>query len=129
MAPIAIGEDAELAALDKGLDAVAHAGKIGRARQRPVRNRLGERGGLGRICIERAHDVDPVERVEMIEMDHVVLHGLRRHDEIAQQPGVGRRRRADGVLYCANRGDGVDGGAHAADPLRESPGVPRVTTA
>ena len=60
---------------DKGLEAVAHAGKIARAGQRPVRDRLGERGGLGRIGIERAHDVDPVERVQMIEMDHVVLHG------------------------------------------------------
>ena len=28
MAPIGVGEDAELAALDKGLDAVPHAGKI-----------------------------------------------------------------------------------------------------
>ena len=79
--------------------------------------------------LERADDVDPVERVQMVEMDHVVLHVLRRHDEIAQQPGVRRRYRADGFLDGANRGDGVNRGAHAADALGKCPGVARIATA
>ena len=62
-------------------------------------------------------------------MSHMILNVLRRHDEIAQQPRVGRRHRADGLLDGADRGDGVDGGAHAADPLGERPGIARVTSA
>jgi len=42
MAPIGIPERAELAALDKAIDAIAHPGKIARTGQRPVRNRLGK---------------------------------------------------------------------------------------
>ena len=40
MAPVGVGERAELAALDERLEAIAHAGEVFRARQRPVRDRL-----------------------------------------------------------------------------------------
>ena len=75
---------------------------------------------------ERGDDVDPVERVQVIEVHDVVLHHLRGHDEVAQQPRVGRRHRADRVLDGADRGDGVHRRAHAADALGEDPGVARV---
>ena len=126
MAPVRVGEGTELAAIDERLDAVADAREVLRARQRPVRNRLGQRRRLRGIGRERRHDVDPIERVQVIEVDHVVLHALRADDQVAQQPRVGRRHRTDGVFDGANRGDGVHGGAHAADALREGPGVTRI---
>ena len=46
--------------------------------------------------------------------------------EVAQEPRVGRRDGADGVLDGADRRDGVDRRADAADALREGPGVARV---
>ena len=129
VAPIGVGEDPELAALNEGLEAILHPGKVLCARQRPVRDRLSQRGGLGRVGAERADDVDPVQRVQMIEVDHVVLNVLRRHDQIAQEPRIGRRRRADRLLDGSDRGDGVNGGAYAADALGESPSVARIAAA
>ena len=61
----------------------------------------------------------------MVEMDDVILHALRGDDQIAQQPGVGRRRRANRILDRADRRDGVHGRAHAADALRKRPRVTR----
>src|SRR5271166_3987176 len=103
MAPVPIREEAELAALDDSLDALLHAEKILRARQWPVGDRLGKRRSLRWIGLERVDDVHPVQRMQMIEMDDVVLNVLRRHDEIAQQSCIGRRHRADGLFHGAYR--------------------------
>ena len=126
VSPVGVGERSELAAIDERLDAIADAGEVLRARQRPVRDRLGERRGLRRIGRERRHDVDPVERVQVVEVDDVVLHACAADDQVAQQPRVGRRRGADRVLDGADRRDRVHRRAHAADPLRERPGVARI---
>jgi hypothetical protein len=129
MTPIGIREGPELAALDKGLHAVAHAGKILGARQRPIRDRLRQRRSFRRVRAERADDVDPIERVQVIEMDDVILHVLRRYDQIAEQPCVRRGHGADSPFDCADRGDGVNRGADAADALGEGPGVARIAPA
>ena len=64
----------------------------------------------------------------MIEVHHVILDALRADDQIPQQPRVGRRHGADRVFDGANRGDGVHGGAHAADALRERPRIARIAS-
>jgi hypothetical protein len=64
--------------------------------------------------------------VQVVEVDDVVLHALVSHDEVAQQPGVLRGLRPDGVLDGTDGGDGVHRRADAADALRESPRVPWV---
>ena len=38
----------------------------------------GERRGLRRIGLQRRHDVDPVERGQMVEVHDMILHALRR---------------------------------------------------
>ena len=78
VAPVGVGEGPELAAIDELLRRSLHAGEVLRARQRPVGDRLGERRRLRRIGRQRRHDVDPVERVQVVEVDDVVLHALRR---------------------------------------------------
>jgi hypothetical protein len=62
----------------------------------------------------------------MVEMNDVILNTLRGDDEIAQQPGVGRRRGANRILDRADRRDGVHRRAHATDALRERPRVARI---
>ena len=102
MAPVRVGKRPELAAVDEAFDAIADASEVLRARERPIGDRLGKRRRLRRVCRQRRHDIDPVERVQVIEVDDVVLHALRADDQIAQQPRVGRRCRPDRVLDCAD---------------------------
>jgi hypothetical protein len=64
--------------------------------------------------------------MQMVEMHHVVLNHLRRHDQIAQQARVRWWHRANRILHCADRRNGVHSGAHTANPLGERPGVPRI---
>ena len=61
MAPIGVGENPELAALDESFDASLHAGKVFDARQRPIGDRLRQRSGLCRVRAERVDHVDPIE--------------------------------------------------------------------
>src|SRR6185369_7255367 len=71
-------------------------------------------------------DIDPVEGVQMIKMDHVILHVLHAVHDIADQFGGGRNLDAEGVLDGAARRERVHGGAHAANALAEGPRIARV---
>ncbi len=126
VAPVGVVEGAELARLHEGPHPILHPFEVGRARERPLRDRLRQGGGLRRIGGERRDDVHPVEGVQVVEVDHVVLHLLESPDHGADELGVLRHLDPEGVLDGAHRGDGVHRGADAADPLSEDPGVPRV---
>ncbi len=126
MPPEATSKESELPAIRESLQAALHIGEVRSRRVRPVRDGLRQEGGPARIRLESGEDVDPVQRVQVVEVDHVVLYRLRRDDQVAQQPRVGGRLRADGLLHRAHRADRMDGGADAADPLGEGPGIPRV---
>ena len=90
VAPVGVGEDAELALLDEGLDFLLHVGEIAGRRFRIARQALRQRrGGLG-VRLERGNHVDPVERMQVIEVHHVVVHVLRGDHQVADQFGVGR---------------------------------------
>ena len=128
MAPVRIGKRTELAPVDQALDPGFDAREVFRARLRPIGDRLRELRRGRRVRVERRHDVDPVECVQMIEVDHVVLDALGRDDQVTQQACIGWRFGADGVLHGANRGDRMNRGAHAADALDEGPSVTRVAT-
>ena len=128
MAPVAVLERAELAALDELLQPRLHVLEIARRGHRPVRDRLRQRDVVRRIGLQRGNDIHPVQRVQMIEMHDVVVH-LRSHD-VADDVGVLRawhmRQR---VLHRAHRGQRMGAGADAADALGERPGVARVAAA
>ena len=126
MAPIAAGEEAQLAAVDHAFDALLDAAEIGGAGLFAVGNRLRDGGSLRRIGLEGGGDIDPVERVQMIEVDHMVLHHLRAGDEVADNAGVIGNVDFQSVLDGAHAGDGVDHGADAADALRPDPGLARI---
>jgi hypothetical protein len=89
---------------------------------------LRQRGRLRRIGGQGRDDVHPIERVQVIEVNDVVLNALRGDDQIAQQASVRRRLGSDGGLDCPNRSDRMHGGAHAANALREGPRVTRVAS-
>ena len=62
----------------------------------------------------------------MIEVDDVIVQGVSDQDQVADVLRVERDLEPDRVLHRAHRGDGVDGGADAADALGEQPGLARV---
>ena len=124
--PVAVGEDAELAAGHEIGQLVLDLLEFAPAVPLPRREGLGEQGGLGGIALERRGDVHPVERRQVIEVDDVIVQGVRGQNEIPDVLRVERDLETDRVLHRAHRGDGVDGGADAADPLREQPRLARV---
>src|SRR3954447_1946600 len=93
----------------------------------PRREGLGELGGLVGIALERRGDVHPVEGRQMIKMDDVIVQAVRGEHQVADVLRVERDLQVEGVLHGAHRGDGVDGGADAADALGEQPRLARVT--
>jgi hypothetical protein len=61
--------------------------------------------------------------VQVVEVDHVVLNALGRDDQVAEDPRIGRRLRADRVFHRSNRSDRVHRRADTADALGEGPGI------
>ena len=64
--------------------------------------------------------------MQVIEVDHVVLHGLHAVHEIPDRVGVRRDADAERVLDGAARCHRVHHRADAADALGKSPGVARI---
>ncbi len=60
-------------------------------------------------------------------MHHVIVNVLRTDHQVANQFGVARYFGADGVFYGANRRDTVHQRTYAADALRKSPRITRIT--
>ena len=126
MAPVAAGERPEPAALDEGLQPLAHCGEMRGAGLRVFRQRLGQDGRLLRVGFQRAGHVHPVERVQVVEVHDVIMDVLAGGDEVAQQPGVHRRVDVERGFDRTDRGERMHRRTHPADALREVPSVPRV---
>ncbi len=127
VAPVAVHEGAQLAALDELLQPVLDVAEVAGRRHRVTgRHGLLQFRGLLRIGLQRRHDVHPVERVQVIEMHRVVVFLQRLRHDFADQVSVLRNRDAERIFHGAHRGQRVAAGAHAADAFDEGPGVPRV---
>jgi hypothetical protein len=127
MSPVAPGEDAQLAAGHRLPHLLLYRGEAGGRIARPVGEGGGEAGRGGRVGLEGALHVDPVEGMQMVEMDDVVLHGPHAGHEVADQLGAAGDGILESILHRPDRGDGMDAGADAADTLGHGPGVARVT--
>ena len=103
--PVAVGEDAQTAG-GEGLDLVLHLGEIRGRVLVPLREGLRQLGGLLGVGLERVDDVDPVERVQVVEVDHVILHVLRGHHDVADELGGGRNARCPAHLRRSARWSG-----------------------
>ena len=64
--------------------------------------------------------------MQVIEVHDVVVHELRADHQIADQLRIGGNRDFERIFDRAYRGDAVHQRAHAADALRERPGIARV---
>src|SRR5450756_2709567 len=93
-----------------------------------IADRLGEGGGRGWVGFQGRDDIDPVERVQVVEVDDVVLDVLRPGDQVADEPRIAGNAQAQRVLDRAHGGQRMDRRANAAGSLGEDPGVPRVAS-
>ena len=139
-------EDAELAALDDGLDLVLDLREVLRrssresvvVRFRHQGARCAERqlvsiercdlqvGRRDRVSGERLDRADPVECMQVVEVDDVVLYRQRRSHDVADVVGVLRDLDAESILYGAQGAQSVCARADAADALDVRPGIARV---
>ncbi|MPM14565.1 hypothetical protein SDC9_60929 [bioreactor metagenome] len=125
--PIAVLEKPELPAFDELLQTVLHVAEVAGGGQRVARaHRLLQLGSGLRIGAERIHRVHPIERMQVIEMDDMVVDLQRELHHVADRVRVVRDLDAKRILDRADRGQRVGAGADAADPLGEGPGVARV---
>ena len=124
--PVAVGENAQLAAIDEMLEPLMHALHFVLAVEMPGRQAFAQRCGLVRVGLQRGSDIDPVERRQMIEVHDEVMHRVRQDDQVADVLGVERNLHLQRVFHRPHRGDGMHRGAHAADALGDGPGVARI---
>ncbi len=122
VAPVAVGEDAQPAG-GKRLDLVLHGAEVGGRVLVPFGERAGQFGGFLGVGLEGVDDVHPVERVQVVEVDHVILHVLGGLHDVADQLGGRRNADAQRVFDGADAGLRVNRGAHAADALGDGPGI------
>ena len=127
VAPVGVGERAELAAVDQGLDLGLDRCEALGTVARPVGQGLGQLLGSHRIGIERGDDIDPVKGGECIEMDYVVMQAVDALNQVPDQLGIQWNLKLQCVFNGTNGCQGMDGGADAADTLDEMPGVARVS--
>ena len=125
--PVPVREDSQLPALHESLKRVLDLSKVGGGVVGPLGQGAGDTGGLRRIGRQGAYHVHPVQGVQVIEVHDVVLHELHALQKIADHVGCGGDPEVERVLHGPHRGERVDHRAHAADALREGPGISRVT--
>ena len=127
VAPVAVGENAELTRSDELLQTVLHVAEVSRRRERMMRaDLLLQLGDGARIGREGAHDVHPVEGRELIEVHDVVVRVERRVHQVADDVRVLRDLDPDRVFDASHGGEGVNARADAADAFDERPGVARI---
>ena len=78
------------------------------------------------VGLQRGHHIHPVQRVQVIEVHHMVVHVLLRDHQVADQVGRVGNLDFQGVFDGADRGERVDSGADATGALGEGPGLARV---
>src|ERR1017187_4733026 len=125
MPPIAVGEDAQPVGGER-LDLVLHVREIRGRVLVPFGERLRQLRGLLRISLQGVDDIHPVQCVQVIEVNHVVLHVLRGHHDVADQLRSGWDGDAQRAFHGAHASQGVHRGAHAAYALGDCPGIARI---
>jgi len=122
VAPVAIGKDAQTTGCEL-LDLVLDIGKVPRRVFIIRREGLRQLGGLFGVGLESVDDVDPIECVQVIEVDHVILHVLGGQHDVADELSGRRHRDAERIFDRADTGQGVNRCAYSANTFGDGPGV------
>ena len=73
--------------------------------------------GLRRVGLQCRNDIDPVESVQVVEVDDVILDVLGGCDNIAHNPRILRNLNSQCIFDRTHRSQGVNSRANTADAL------------
>src|SRR5208282_2408093 len=121
MPPVAVRENAELAAGDQTLDLVLDRFEFMMRISRPGAYTVGDGGCTRRVSHGNGSDIDPIQRRQMVKMNDVIVQGVSNQNEIADVLGICRNFELQGIFNGPNGGHRVNRGAHSAEALRENP--------
>ncbi len=124
MASVGVIERAKLAAVDKGLQSLFHILEIHCTAKRCVRDIIRKGGCFGRVSLKGADDVHPVQGVEVVEMDQVILLVLGPVQKIPQDACVVRNPYFNCIFNCPHRGQGMGVSSDPAGTLGKVMGIP-----
>ena len=127
VAPVTIGKNTELTGADKTGQAILDLGELGLAVARPVGEAFSEACRFARIGLQRAGDINPIERREVIKMHDVVMDGVRQNDQVADVLGIDRYLHLQCVFNGTHRGNRVHRRTDATDTLGDGPGIARIS--
>jgi len=126
MPPVGIGKRPQLAAFHKGSQPLLDGFEIDGASHLGVAHIIGERGrGLG-ISLQGAHHVHPVQGVQMIKVDEMIVLELGAVEEIADDSGVVGNFYLDRIFDCPHRGQGMGQRSDPAGALDKMMGIPGI---
>jgi len=128
VSPIGIVEGPELPAVHKGLESLLHIFKIGGAAPGGVGHIVRKRGRLNRIRLEGADDIHPVQGVEVVEMDDMILLILGSMQEVPKDAGIFGNLYTHGMFHCPHRGQSMGVGSDSTGTLHKMVGVPGIST-
>jgi hypothetical protein len=126
MAPVAVGEDPELATRHQAFHLVLDGSHLFGGVASPGGEALRDLRGHGRIGLRDGGDIDPVQRGELVEVDDVIVKRVSDEDQVPDVLRVHRNLEIEGVLNRAHGREGMHGGADSAEPLGEEPCLARI---
>ncbi len=88
---------------------------------------VGQGGGFLRIGLKGADDVHPVQGMQMIEVNNMVVLVLSAMQQVANDACIGGNGDADSIVDCPHRGHSMGVGSDPAGALNKMmrvPGVP-----
>ena len=126
VSPVGVAEGPKLSTVHKGLQALLHTLEINRAAHGGIAQIVGQRGGLGRVCLQGADDIHPIERMEMIEMDQMVMLELRAVKQVSNNARIFGDGNLDSVFNGSYRRQGMCVSTDPAGSLNKMVGIPGI---
>ena len=127
MSPITVSEDSQLSASHKLIEPFFQRCEIAGGAFGPRRKFLRKQRSLGGIGFESGNDIHPVERMQLIKMDNMVVHIQYGGHDVAYHLSIRRDDDIERVLYRSYRAKRMDGGTYSTYASYENPSVTRVT--
>ena len=127
MAPVGIGKWAKLTTVYKRFDALLNVLKIIGAAPGSIADIVRKLGGFGWIGRQGTYNIDPIKRVQMIEMNDMVVLELSAVQQVSDQACVFGDLDPHCIFDCPHRGQSMGVRSDAAGALDEMMRISGVT--
>ena len=90
---------------------------------------LGEEGGCFRVCFQSRYDIDPVQRMQLVEMDCMVMHVKYCFHNVAHHLRIGRNGDVQRLFHRTHGAERMNGSTHTANTSHKYPGIAGIAVA